>query len=121
MRDFGEGLGALSKPANDTWTHGTVGYHLVRGDEITAYCGNHRCSRNATLGQRARMPGPYPPHGMGLDLSRLDPSLTFDDLRQRLACRYCGERQASIRLNPNAPGTGAPGGNPPRPRGVPRT
>ena len=104
-------------PANDAWTSGTAGFHASRGDEITAYCRNHRCARNATLRKRNLMPGPYPPHGLTLDLSKLDPSLDADDLRARLRCRFCGERQASLRLNPNAAGMGAPDGNPPRTRG----
>lgn len=87
----------------------TVGEHLARGDTITAYCGNHLCARNATLRQRNLMAGPYPPHGIDLDLAALDPSLTPDDLRARLACRFCGERQASIRINPNAAGMGHKG------------
>lgn len=87
----------------------TVGEHVARGDTITAYCGNHRCARNAPLRQRNEMPGPYPPHGIDIDLARLDPSLTPDDLRARLKCTSCGERRASIRMSPNAPGMGHKG------------
>jgi hypothetical protein len=58
-----------------------------------------------TTGARA---GPYPPHGIELDLSTLDPYLTQQDLRDRLACRYCGERQASLRLSMHESWVGAP-------------
>ncbi len=83
----------------------TVGEHLARGDLITAYCGNFRCLRN--ISPRKLPPdAPRVAHGVTLNLASLDPSLTPDDLRARLKCTICGERQGSIRLNPNAPGTG---------------
>ena len=89
----------------------TVGEHLARGDTLTAYCGNHLCLRNV---KRSKIPPGVlpPPHGITLDLSKLDPSLTPDDLRARLKCTSCGERQASIRLNPNAAGMGPKDGRP---------
>ncbi len=83
----------------------TVGEHLAKDDMLTAYCGNFRCRRN--ISPRKLPPGlPTVAHGVTLDLASLDPSLTPDDPRARLKCTVCGERQGSIRLNPNAPGTG---------------
>jgi len=70
----------------------TVGDLLTNGDELAVYCGNFRCERNK---RRTTVR-----HGSEVDLEALPSALTVDDLRQRLRCTVCGERQATIRHQP---------------------
>ena len=75
----------MAKTRSGAWT---IGEHLAGGYTLTAYCNNPRCGRS-----RRRQ-------GRWLDLARLDPSLTLEELQARLACVDCGTRQAIVIRTP---------------------
>jgi len=80
----------------------TVAEWIARGDRITAYCGNPWCPRKQRVSAF--------PMGVELDLSKLDPNLTADQVRARLKCTVCGHKGGTITMSPNAPGMGGPRG-----------
>jgi hypothetical protein len=71
----------MARHRSGAWT---IGEHLADGYALTAYCNNPRCARAKRR------------QGRQLDLSALDPSLTLEELQQRLACVDCGHRQAIV-------------------------
>jgi hypothetical protein len=66
----------------------TIGEHLDQGYSLTAYCNNPRCGRSKRR------------QGRWLDLRKLDPDLTLDELQPRLACVDCNTRQAIVIRTP---------------------
>lgn len=66
----------------------TIGEHLEQGYALTAYCNNPRCGRSK------RRQGRY------LDLRKLDPHLTLDELQPKLVCVDCNTHQAIVIRTP---------------------
>lgn len=79
----------------------TVGDLLTRGYDLSVYCGNFRCERNKRHSAVR--------HGSEVDLEAFDPDIVVDEMIKRLRCTVCGERQASIRVNPGANSINIPG------------
>lgn len=75
----------MSRHRSGAWT---IGEHRDQGVSLTAYCNNPKCGRSK------RRQGRY------LDLSKLDPDLTLEELQARLACVDCGTRQAVVIRTP---------------------
>ena len=75
-------------PTSRTRGASTIGEHLEQGYSLTAYCNNPRCGRSK------RRQGRY------LDLKKLDPDLTLDELQPKLVCVDCNTHQAIVIRTP---------------------